>query len=79
VCDWGDEVLFPDDVRAESRNSDVADDGSSGVEEVATYGVLNYVETRPISQPRGKEKPGLEQKRNGMGRSCISGRLGHCG
>ena len=36
VCDWGvgiafcDGVLFPDDVRAKARNSDVADDGSSG-------------------------------------------------
>ena len=33
VCDWGvgiafcDGVLFPDDVRAEARNSDVADYG----------------------------------------------------
>ena len=33
MCDWGvgiafcDGVLFPDDVRAEARNSDVADDG----------------------------------------------------
>lgn len=36
MCDWGDEVLFPDDVSAESRNSDVVDDDFSG-----GWGVIN--------------------------------------
>ena len=70
MCDWGvgiafcDGVLFLDDVRAEARNSDVAGGwpkgGCSGSMLINLWSVPEFrVElrgTRPISQPRGKER-----------------------